>query len=354
MIPLGERRGVGSRIESKSPPSNLERLNLTGETFRRTVPLPVSRMDAANYFSRKRWKCPAVNYPSATPRLSIVLPLGNRPAAFEDTLISVLENRPSASEILVVHDGGYDDPFDLSDEVRFVVGQSNDLVDAIAGGCDAAWGRYVHVLEAGFRATPDWTDHALAKFEHSDSAAVAPVIRDRVDSTIVAAGWVDRPARLMDAHSAGAGGVTPLRGQAVGAYLAASFWRREVLRSLTRASVSIDPLVSSYAYGQLARGAGWHCVVAENCDVILAHDHLDLDEPSFGRGKKLRALKNHFDPAGSAAGILATLASAGQPSLWMESLGQILGGFAGENVARWFNEGQVHSAQQYEAVRRAA
>ena len=54
------------------------------------------------------------------PQLSIVVPVHGDAAAFESTLISVLENQPAASEVIVAHDGSYDDPFDLGEEVRFV------------------------------------------------------------------------------------------------------------------------------------------------------------------------------------------------------------------------------------------
>ncbi len=42
---------------------------------------------------------------SLTPRLSIIVPIGRDLAAFERTLISVLENQPTDCEVLVPHDG---------------------------------------------------------------------------------------------------------------------------------------------------------------------------------------------------------------------------------------------------------
>ena len=54
------------------------------------------------------------------PRLSIVIPVLGDPQQLDDTLLSVLENRPANCEILVVHNQPYHDPYNLSDEVRFV------------------------------------------------------------------------------------------------------------------------------------------------------------------------------------------------------------------------------------------
>ncbi len=69
---------------------------------------------------------------SPVPRLSIVVPISRDLAAFESTLISVLENRPRDCEVLVTHDGSYDDPFNLCDEVRFVIADSAALVDLVS------------------------------------------------------------------------------------------------------------------------------------------------------------------------------------------------------------------------------
>ncbi len=44
------------------------------------------------------------------PRLSIIVPYCRDEAAFETTLVSVLENRPNQCEVLVPHDGSYQDP----------------------------------------------------------------------------------------------------------------------------------------------------------------------------------------------------------------------------------------------------
>ena len=54
------------------------------------------------------------------PRLSIVVFCFHDSQLLEETLVSVLQNRPDNSEVLVMHDGTYEDPYDLVDEVRFI------------------------------------------------------------------------------------------------------------------------------------------------------------------------------------------------------------------------------------------
>ncbi len=166
------------------------------------------------------------------PRLSIVIPIGQDLAAFESTLVSVLENRPTGCEVIVAHDGRYDDPFDLCDEVSFVTSSSGGLVDLVAASVSRAQGRFVHVLADGMRATPGWTDDAVEKFEHHDAGVVAPVIRSQQTGKIVAAGWCDRGGCLCRPSAAGRATVDPGTATGLGgAYLQASFWRRELIRS---------------------------------------------------------------------------------------------------------------------------
>lgn len=295
----------------------------------------------------------------ATPRLSILLPVPSTRAAsertaWEETLVSVLENRPAACEVLIVHDGTYEDPFELGDEARFAVADSSALVDCIAAGCDTAWGRYVHVLTAGMKVTPQWCDHALPQFEDFDVAAVAPLIRYRDDQTILAAGWTDVPGRLMDPIGSGENSLHALSiptGKRAGVYLDASFWRREVLRSLTRACAPTDPLVANYSYHHLCSSQGWRCVVAAN-SVLTTDRDLAVDQSSAGRGRTLRSIRNHFCRGGAGTAAMGAVRGllAGEIG---ESIGQATAAISPVKVAKWFNVDAVHSGEQYELVRRA-
>jgi len=58
------------------------------------------------------------------PRLAVVIPFEGNTKALEDTLVSVLENRPDDSEVLVVLGKPYQDPYALGDEVEFVAAPS--------------------------------------------------------------------------------------------------------------------------------------------------------------------------------------------------------------------------------------
>lgn len=265
---------------------------------------------------------------SPIPRLSIVVPVGRDLSAFEATLISVLENRPENCEVLVVHDGRYDDPFDLGDEVKFIVGESSATVDLVHAAAGAAMGRFVHVIAGGVKATTDWTAAAVEQFESYDIGVVAPVVRNGQTGRIVSAGWYDATDRLCKPFAAGKTDAPKPNRKKIGAYLHASFWRRELLVSLADAFESHDTTDATYAYEFLVREAGWRCVPATDCEMITEGDDIPGHEPSLGRGRRLRAIRHCFGQGGWSSSIQASmvagLTNLIRPAMWMESLGQAL------------------------------
>lgn len=256
------------------------------------------------------------------PRISIVVPVGSSIRSFEDTLVSVLENRPAGCEILVAHDGNYDDPFNLDGEVRFVKHHSAATIDLITAGIAAASGQFVHVLTPGFQAIEDWTEPALDLFSRSDVAVVAPAIHQtdvRGIGPLVAAGWRDTQARMCQAINR----EKTVNGLVDGAYLQASFWRRDLLRSLGHAFQGQSVRESSYAYGHLATNAGWKCLSADKSIVTTGMSVLDWDASSFGRGRQLRAIRSAITGSDTKFSLLSNLVrTIAQPGKIGETLGQ--------------------------------
>ena len=290
------------------------------------------------------------------PRLSIVVPIGQDIAAFESTLISVLENPVDGGEVLVCHDGTYTDPFDLGSEVRFVVADSAHPLDLISAGASQSRGRFVHLLADGIQATSGWTEGALERFEDYDCGVVAPVIRHVFDGRIVSAGWCDSTDRLC--KSAHQGRITLEASaeteSAIGAHLQASFWRRELIRSLCDSFISSDCLEACYAFHHLACQAGWKCCLAADCELHYPHESLAWDQSSLGRGLRTQCLKNHFSRGGwtqsITAAISAGLASLTRPKQMAEAIGRGLAPTGTASLLERLDANQVTACDQHEMV----
>ena len=179
------------------------------------------------------------------PRLAIVIPCPGGAELFEDTLVSVLQHRPSQTDVLLVHAQPYADPYQLDGEVQFlhVPGETNvcRLINEGAAATDAP---IVHLLGCGNTVSDGWTLAALRHFQDASVAAVVPLVLDTADT-----------ARLVSAGVewawGGAGGVL---GQGVERSLAArlaprvlgptwnaALYRREVWDSLGGFNEQLSP-----------------------------------------------------------------------------------------------------------------
>lgn len=263
-------------------------------------------------------------------RISIVVPHLGDVVAFEESLVSVLENRPLGAEIWVAHDGTYQDPFDLGDEVRFVTAESNNLATLVAAAAQVATSRVVHVIGGGVRATHDWTRSAIECLQDESVAMVSPVARRSVDGPITAAGWCDSATEVMSPLGRGASQITRRQATSIrGAYLIASFWRRSELRSACRAFGLQDDVAAEFAWPRLLTDNGWRCELASE-SVVLASEAMLLAAPSFHRGQTLRSLSSEIDQR-SGYGPVATTALANvfhparlvSPGRWAETCGQL-------------------------------
>ena len=178
--------------------------------------------------------------------LSIVIPTPGDSGALEETLLSVLENRPEGCEVVVALGCEYDDPWNLAEEVRFVrAPEGSGLVGCVTAGVQATTGDVVHLLAAGWKATPGWADAALSRFEDATTGAVIPLgIDGAPEHRVVSAGVkYKRGGRRVALTRPGMGTTAAVGSGAerrvgarrpqwpvVGPRLEAGFWRADLVR----------------------------------------------------------------------------------------------------------------------------
>ena len=123
-------------------------------------------------------------------RLSILIPVLSNLKKLEDTLVSILENRPANSQIVVVLNEPYADPYQLRDEVCFVeASRDADLIESINCGLAKCRAPIIHILSCGMEVSPGWTDSVLPHFADPTIAAVAPLVLQRRDGNkVISAG----------------------------------------------------------------------------------------------------------------------------------------------------------------------
>ena len=224
------------------------------------------------------------------PRLSIVIPAPGDEATLEETLVSVLENRPTDSEIVVVLGFGYHDPWNVGEEVQFIQAPIDPIVlrVSILGLRRALVVSFV--LAAGWRATPFWTDVAVEHFNNEQVAAVVPleVASDDSDRIVATGIEVGRGGRRVMLRPWG--DASRVQGfneedypSPSGPTLEAGFWSRQMIDRLT---FGFCPACGDeYADADMAvslKATGGHVVFGLTKIIAAAERH--RPQPAFKAG----------------------------------------------------------------------
>jgi len=261
---------------------------------------------------------------SPTPVLSIVVPHGGREDEFEASLVSVLENRPPRSEVLVCHDGSYADPFQLGDEVRFVETSRGDLPSQVLAAAEVAQGRLLHVLADGNLASEGWTDAIFDCFEDEAVGSVAPAILAPCQTKTATIGWTQGASSLcapVAAHKR-----QPSRhdrAAVVGSYLSASFWRTDLLRAVAEVPHAGDAHVAAVAWTILAHACGFHCHSELTSQVVARAEGFD-SAIKAGTARHLQSIATVADNQSAIrSGLVCLLANLHRPSRWSEAVGRM-------------------------------
>jgi GT2 family glycosyltransferase len=198
-------------------------------------------------------------------RLSIVIPVFGDLKPLDDTLVSILENRPANCELLVVHNAPYNDPYELAGEVQFVQAPKGaGIVECLNLGLSASRAPVVHLLACGVEVRPGWAEVALRHFRNPEVAAVAPVLLHHDDQmTVVSAGlgyraegvvWRVGRGRTLDE-------VGEDRDEPCGPDALAGFYRRSAIEAVGGFSQSPIDTLATIEVSLSLREAGFRCVV---------------------------------------------------------------------------------------------
>lgn len=221
------------------------------------------------------------------PRLSIIIPWQDDTSAFEDTLVSVLQNRPEHCEILVVHPPEYQDPYDLGDEVCFLVSPARREIDRINLGIEAARGDFVHVLRCGLEAVEGWVEPALARFDEGEEvASVAPVIVQRGDRNRVATtGVTYHPGGTRRLCGVGRrlSRIQRATQDVIAPTLSAGFYRRDLLVAWGGFDESVGQSLADVDLGMVLKQFDLRCEVALDSLVVGAVEQRETQGFEAGR-----------------------------------------------------------------------
>ena len=276
------------------------------------------------------------------PRLSIIIPVPSDPKDLEETLLSVLENRPEDCQIVVAIGGDYDDPYGLAGEVDFVrMGREDGLIGCINAGICASRAPIVHPLLCGVEVGPGWVDAVLPCFDDPAVAAVAPLVLDRQDPPcVVAAGVAYRRAGVV--RSVGRGlppeevlrlGLIAQEPAAFGPDIAAGFYRKAALRRFGLFDAEAGEFLSAVDMALAMRRVGLRCVIEPRCRTYVRRAPL-VSTSRWRRGWQIERLFWRWMPREGRLGSLAShallvmaecLQCVIRPTVALQLVGRLLG-----------------------------
>ncbi|HEX7378763.1 MAG TPA: glycosyltransferase [Pirellulales bacterium] len=246
------------------------------------------------------------------PRLTITIPAIGNWESLEATLVSVLQYRPYDSEVMVALNRPYDDPYDLSGEVRFLeLPRRSRFVDLANAGFAAAGGDIVHVLAAGAQASENWVEPALRHFSEPQVSLVAPLMVDSGHTRVVAAGCAWSRGGKWSAFGAGATLEKPLTTGRdwVGPDLLAGFYRRATLAEVGALDATLPAELAAIDLGLRVRQVGRRALLEPACRVTV-EERIPSPAGSFSQGWHAERLFWRHLCGGNTASKLAAHAFA--------------------------------------------
>jgi hypothetical protein len=227
------------------------------------------------------------------PRLSILIPVLNKLKKLEDTLISILENRPANCQIVVVLNEPYADPYQLRDEVCFVKAALDaDLIESINFGLANCRAPIVHILTCGMEVSPGWTDAVLPHFADPEVAAVAPLVLQRRDrKKVVSAGVGYRAGGSVRRLGFGKSPAEALleKEYFFGADILAAFYRRSAWDAVCGLNPSIEGHLSGVDMALALHFAGFRCASEPECKMYADPEDVVGAGP-LGKGRSAERL----------------------------------------------------------------
>ena len=250
-------------------------------------------------------------------RLSVVVPAVGCQDSVEESLVSLLTNRPHSCEVIVVCQDDYDDPYGLSDEVRFVrvTDRSPSWVTLANVGVRTAQGAYVNLVLPGVSVLEGWDAPAIDRLQRTARmGSIAPFMFDerdeQSDQAVIGLTYqAARPRRLRCVPISGREQDLPVR--VVGPTSHCGFFRRQDLFELGGWDERLPNQFADVDLALRLRRRGLASVCDPGSCVVLRED---LDESGSSTAAELREAEQLF---WSHAGQVGPRAWLGYAVSWL-------------------------------------
>lgn len=267
-----------------------------------------------------------------SPRFSIVVPLVGDVNLFEQTLASLLRDRSSGTEVILVHDGTYEDPYSMDGEVTIVDAQSRRLARMLNQAVACASAELIAVVRPGVELPEHWQSEVVTSFADENVASVVPVIVPQANpSEIVAAGLRTNYdfRRILEGDGDKIADRVFGRLRPIGPTQWAAFYRRSTLELAGNFDASVDDQYLDLDIALTLSSLGYRSHFAANCIATICRPALITKQADQPHGNSAqRAIVRHCgDESPLGRGLLSftkeVFLTLIQPSLFFQAMGRI-------------------------------
>lgn len=231
-----------------------------------------------------------------SPAMTIVLPFQAEIQPFEDTLASVLRYLPARTQVVVVHDGQYQNPHGL-EEVDFVVSTSHaTLGEQLGAALRVAEAPLIGLVRPGIQLDESWQESIFESFEDEQVASVSPAIVDVHSPNRLIAAGVEASRSLMRKLTGSSVrlGRKAAKLRPLGPTTWAGFYRRRVLDLLGTPDGQLDSLYLDLDLAMGIRQLGMRCEFQQECILTADDGSVIVQEAAQPHGCAAARAKTRF------------------------------------------------------------
>lgn len=267
-------------------------------------------------------------------RFSIVVPIVGDVNLFEQTLATLLRDSGDDTEVILVHDGTYEDPYAIAGEVTLVDAQSRRLSVMLNCAIDASTREFVAVVRPGVHLPEHWQSLVQPKFDAPEVASVAPLIVSSAEETeIVAAGLKTNYGfqRMLEGDGAKIADRVFQRLRPIGPTQWAAFYRRSALQRVSHFDRSVDDQYIDLDLSLTLKRLGYRCQLATDCVATIDRPVLITKQADRAHGLSAqRAITRHGQGDSAIGRGLVSFAkeiicTPLQPNLFAQAMGRLAG-----------------------------
>ena len=107
---------------------------------------------------------------------SVIVPVVGQPTALDDTLASILRDIPDGSEVILVHDGTFEDSYNICEELTLVDAGTRRLSSQFAAAFEQSSGDVIALVRPGVELPEGWGGIVNDKFSDPSVASAVPII----------------------------------------------------------------------------------------------------------------------------------------------------------------------------------